>query len=75
MQLISSTDRTHAIVVSTLMEACEVVKEGLVADGTVNDVCPVPKLFTQEMIDCSSADPLRLATPAEQDSRPLGSVG
>lgn len=38
MQLISSTDRTHAIVVSTLMEAWEVVRAGLVADGTVEDV-------------------------------------
>lgn len=38
MQLRSSSGQTSAIVVSTLMEACEVVKAGLVADGTVTDV-------------------------------------
>ena len=34
----SSTDKTSAVVVSTLMEAWEIVNAGLVADGTVNDV-------------------------------------
>lgn len=38
LQLSSSSDSTHAIVVSTLMEAHAVVKSGLVADRTVNDV-------------------------------------
>ena len=38
MQLSSEVDQTHAIVVSTLMEAWEVVKAGLVEDGTVKDV-------------------------------------
>ncbi|CCL99046.1 uncharacterized protein FIBRA_01055 [Fibroporia radiculosa] len=38
LQLISSGDQTHAIVVSTVMEACEVIRDGLVADGTVNDI-------------------------------------
>jgi hypothetical protein len=38
LQLISSSDKTTAIVVSTLMEAWEVVRAGLVADGTVKDV-------------------------------------
>lgn len=38
MQLRSSSGQTSAIVVSTLMEACEVVKAGLVADGTVTDI-------------------------------------
>lgn len=38
LQLNSTSDKTHAIVVSTLMEACEVVKAGLVADGTVTDI-------------------------------------
>jgi hypothetical protein len=35
---VSSVDKTTAVVVSTLMEAWEVVRAGLVADGTVNDV-------------------------------------
>ncbi|TFY58845.1 hypothetical protein EVJ58_g6160 [Rhodofomes roseus] len=38
MQLISSADKTDAIVVSTLMEAHGVVQAGLVADGTVKDI-------------------------------------
>ncbi|KAI0348586.1 hypothetical protein BDW22DRAFT_1350822 [Trametopsis cervina] len=38
LQLQSSADQTTAIVVSTLMEAWEVVKAGLVADGTVKDI-------------------------------------
>ncbi|KAF8905552.1 hypothetical protein CPB84DRAFT_1771704 [Gymnopilus junonius] len=45
LQLISEEDRTHAVVVSTMMEAWEVVESGLVADGTVKDILyglPVP---------------------------------
>jgi len=38
LQLKTSADETHAIVVSTLMEAWEVVRAGLVADGTVKDI-------------------------------------
>ncbi|KIP03951.1 hypothetical protein PHLGIDRAFT_25851 [Phlebiopsis gigantea 11061_1 CR5-6] len=38
LQLLSSSDQTHAVVVSTLMEACEIIKAGLVADGTVTDI-------------------------------------
>ncbi|KAF8971342.1 hypothetical protein BDZ97DRAFT_1786008 [Flammula alnicola] len=38
LQLISEEDRTHAVVVSTMMEAWEVVKAGLVADSTVKDI-------------------------------------
>jgi hypothetical protein len=38
LQLVSSAGKTAAVVVSTLMEAWEVVRGGLVADGTVNDV-------------------------------------
>ncbi|KAI0692796.1 hypothetical protein BC835DRAFT_1356104 [Cytidiella melzeri] len=38
LQLRSSTDQTSAIVVSTMMEAWEVVRAGLVADGTVKDI-------------------------------------
>lgn len=34
----SSAQKTSAVVVSTLMEAWEVVRAGLVADGTVRDV-------------------------------------
>ena len=38
MQLESDAAQTHAVVVSTLMEAWEVVHSGLVADLTVQDV-------------------------------------
>ena len=38
LQLMSGANKTTAVVVSTLMEAWEVVRAGLVADGTVNDV-------------------------------------
>lgn len=37
-QLISQADRTHAVVVSTMMEAWEIVRQGLVEEGTVKDV-------------------------------------
>ena len=40
MQLVTSKDKTGAIVVSTVMEAYGVVRAGLVADGTVKDVSP-----------------------------------
>ncbi|KAI0963631.1 hypothetical protein AcW1_010244 [Taiwanofungus camphoratus] len=45
LQLVSSANQTHAIIVSTVMELCEVVRYGLVADGTVKDILyglPVP---------------------------------
>src|ERR1700729_1125709 len=38
LQLVTGADKTTAVVVSTLMEAWEVVRAGLVADGMVNDV-------------------------------------
>ena len=38
MQLVTSKNKTDAIVVSTVMEAYGVVRAGLVADGTVKDV-------------------------------------
>ncbi|KAI0778245.1 putative serine dehydratase domain-containing protein [Trametes elegans] len=38
LQLLSSADETHSIVVSTVMEVCEVFRAGLMADGTVKDV-------------------------------------
>lgn len=38
LQLISAVNQTQAVVVSTLMEAWEVVKAGLAADSTVKDV-------------------------------------
>ena len=38
LQLVSGADKTTAVVVSTLVEAWEVVRAGLVADGTVKDV-------------------------------------
>ncbi|KAI0322639.1 putative serine dehydratase domain-containing protein [Amylostereum chailletii] len=38
LQLVSESDRTGAVVVSTLMEAWAVVNAGLVADGTVKDI-------------------------------------
>ncbi|KAI0801201.1 hypothetical protein C8Q74DRAFT_1240776 [Fomes fomentarius] len=38
LQLLSTADETHSIVVSTVMEVCEVFRAGLMADGTVKDV-------------------------------------
>lgn len=38
LQLVSQADQTYAVVISTLMEAWEIVRAGLVADGTVKDV-------------------------------------
>ncbi|KAJ3511409.1 hypothetical protein NLJ89_g4113 [Agrocybe chaxingu] len=38
LQLVSDEDRTHAVIVSTLMEAWEVVRAGLVANATVKDI-------------------------------------
>ncbi|KAN0100590.1 Ras family domain containing protein [Tylopilus felleus] len=38
LQLVSDVGKTSAVVVSTLMEAWEVVRGGLVADGTVKDL-------------------------------------
>ncbi|TFY58006.1 hypothetical protein EVG20_g8321, partial [Dentipellis fragilis] len=38
LQLVSSANKTNAIVVSTMMEAWKVYNGGLVADGTVKDI-------------------------------------
>ena len=38
MQLVTSKNKTDAIVVSTVMEAYGVVRAGLVTDGTDKDV-------------------------------------
>ncbi|KAI0032750.1 putative serine dehydratase domain-containing protein [Vararia minispora EC-137] len=38
LQLISDADKTGAVVVSTLMEAWQVVNSGLVSEGTINDI-------------------------------------
>ena len=38
LQLVSDGGRTHSIIVSTLMEAWNVVDGGLVSDGVVKDV-------------------------------------
>ncbi|KAH9858145.1 putative serine dehydratase domain-containing protein [Lenzites betulinus] len=38
LQLLSNANETHSIVVSTVMEVCEVFRAGLMADGTVKDV-------------------------------------
>lgn len=38
MQLHSTSGRTGAVVVSTLMEAWQIVSGGLIKDGTVDDV-------------------------------------
>ena len=38
MQMVSSADKTSAVVVSTLMEAWSVVRAGLFKDGTIQDV-------------------------------------
>ena len=45
LQLVSDVGKTSAVIVSTLMEAWEVVRGGLVADGTVKDVSTVFVFF------------------------------
>ena len=38
LQLVTNSATSHAVVVSTVMEAWEVVNSGLVAEGVVKDV-------------------------------------
>ncbi|TFK57115.1 hypothetical protein OE88DRAFT_1650696 [Heliocybe sulcata] len=38
LQMVSTVNKTEAVVVSTLVEAWSIVKAGLVADGTVKDI-------------------------------------
>ncbi|KAL5534392.1 hypothetical protein ACEPAG_854 [Sanghuangporus baumii] len=38
LQLVTSAGQTHAVVVSTLMEAWQVLRSGLVAEGVINDI-------------------------------------
>ncbi|KIJ68487.1 hypothetical protein HYDPIDRAFT_106686 [Hydnomerulius pinastri MD-312] len=38
LQLVSDVDKTSAVIVSTMMEAWEVARGGLIADGTVKDL-------------------------------------
>ncbi|PPQ80822.1 hypothetical protein CVT25_001947 [Psilocybe cyanescens] len=38
LQLSSQEDQTHAVIVSTMMEAWQVVRSGLVADSTIQDL-------------------------------------
>ncbi|KAH9950381.1 putative serine dehydratase domain-containing protein [Amylocystis lapponica] len=54
MQLISSVAQTSAIVVSTVMEACEVVRDGLVADGTVKDILYGLPIAVNKVADLSA---------------------
>jgi len=53
LQLKSSTGTTGAVVVSTLMEAWEVVNAGLVSDGTVNDILYGLPLAINKIADIS----------------------
>ena len=66
MQLKSSSDCTRAVVVSTLVEAWEIVKSGLVKDGTVDDV----NMGTSDLIHNGNihncADPVWVASGPEQ---------
>ncbi|KAG7450551.1 uncharacterized protein BT62DRAFT_943452 [Guyanagaster necrorhizus] len=51
-QLVSSANKTDRVVVSTLMEAWEVVKAGLIRDGTVKDILyglPIPVNKIEDM--------------------------
>jgi hypothetical protein len=63
LQLDSDGAQTHAVVVSTLMEAWGVVHSGLVADLTVQDVSkPCKPLFASHPFDILlMVDPLRPA--------------
>lgn len=63
MELDSDAAQTHAVVVSTLMEAWGLVHSGLVADLTVQDVSkPCTSLFVSYPFDILLVvDPLRAA--------------
>ena len=65
LQLVSGSDKTTAVVVSTVMEAWEVVRAGLVADGMVNDVSYLH--ITQDIRFIKRTDPLRFACGPQQD--------
>ncbi|TFY79655.1 hypothetical protein EWM64_g4354 [Hericium alpestre] len=54
LQLVSTADRTSAVVVSTLMEAWQVVNAGLVADGTVKDILYGLPVAINKIADLSS---------------------
>ncbi|EMD42072.1 hypothetical protein CERSUDRAFT_110623 [Gelatoporia subvermispora B] len=54
LQLSSSADTTHAIVVSTIMEACEVLRAGLLVDGMVNDILYGLPLALNKVADLSA---------------------
>ncbi|KIY52689.1 hypothetical protein FISHEDRAFT_34535 [Fistulina hepatica ATCC 64428] len=54
LQLKSSADKTTAVVVSTLMEAWEVVNAGLFADGTVGDLLYGLPVAVNKLADLST---------------------
>ena len=64
LQLKSSSGKTDAVVVSTLMEAWKVLQSGLVADGSVMDVRPCATLNLR-LAQCVTADSLRVASSRE----------
>lgn len=72
LQLKSAEGQSDAIIVSTMMEAWEVVEGGLVADGTVKDVSDtIQPIVPQVLIWLLNLDTLRLARSAQQNCRPV----
>ncbi|KAF8525153.1 putative serine dehydratase domain-containing protein [Hysterangium stoloniferum] len=51
LQLVSAADRTSAVVVSTLMEGWEIIRGGLVTDGTVKDILYGLPVATNKLSD------------------------
>ena len=56
LQLQSEADKTTAVVVSTMMEAWEIVRSGLVQNGTVDDASVI---LRHCLLSHASLDPLR----------------
>lgn len=73
LQLESTSDKTRAIVVSTLMEAHAVVKGGLVADKTVDDVGYSSYVWIHELT--IYADSIWVAHTYKQTGRLVWVVG
>jgi D-serine ammonia-lyase len=59
LQLVTSEDHTDAVVVSTLMEAWQVIQAGLVEDGTVKDVRCLSPIYQDSFY---RADVVRVAS-------------
>ncbi|EJD04107.1 uncharacterized protein FOMMEDRAFT_140172 [Fomitiporia mediterranea MF3/22] len=54
LQLVTSVGQTHAVIVSTLMEAWQVLRSGLVAEGVVKDILYGMPISVNKIADISA---------------------